>query len=67
MMGYADEYETIALELTYNYGRTEYNKGNAYAQVSPRLHSLLYPHPTLHHRFHFLNMDVTYVSDCNQY
>lgn len=33
MMGYADEYETIVLELTYNYGVTEYTKGNAYAQV----------------------------------
>lgn len=34
MMGYADEHETIVLELTYNYGVTEYSKGNAYAQVS---------------------------------
>ncbi|XP_075495584.1 lactoylglutathione lyase GLX1-like [Primulina tabacum] len=34
MMGYADEYETIVLELTYNYGVTEYTKGNAYAQVA---------------------------------
>lgn len=34
MMGYADEYETTVLELTYNYGVTEYTKGNAYAQVS---------------------------------
>lgn len=34
MMGYADEYETTVLELTYNYGVTEYSKGNAYAQVS---------------------------------
>jgi lactoylglutathione lyase len=33
MMGYADEYETTVLELTYNYGVTEYTKGNAYAQV----------------------------------
>lgn len=33
MMGYADEHETIVLELTYNYGVTEYTKGNAYAQV----------------------------------
>lgn len=33
MMGYAEEYETIVLELTYNYGVTEYTKGNAYAQV----------------------------------
>lgn len=34
MMGYADEYETTVLELTYNYGVTEYDKGNAYAQVN---------------------------------
>ncbi|KAH0863836.1 hypothetical protein HID58_081047 [Brassica napus] len=32
MMGYAEEYESIVLELTYNYGVTEYTKGNAYAQ-----------------------------------
>lgn len=34
MMGYAEEKETIVLELTYNYGVTEYTKGNAYAQVA---------------------------------
>lgn len=34
MMGYAEEHETTVLELTYNYGVTEYTKGNAYAQVS---------------------------------
>lgn len=34
MLGYAEEHETIVLELTYNYGVTEYTKGNAYAQVS---------------------------------
>ncbi|XP_039131551.1 lactoylglutathione lyase-like [Dioscorea cayenensis subsp. rotundata] len=34
MMGYADEYETTVLELTYNYGVTEYTKGNAYAQLA---------------------------------
>lgn len=34
MMGYADEYESTVLELTYNYGVTEYTKGNAYAQVA---------------------------------
>lgn len=33
MMGYAKEEETTVLELTYNYGVTEYTKGNAYAQV----------------------------------
>jgi len=34
MMGYAEEKKTIVLELTYNYGVTEYEKGNAYAQVA---------------------------------
>ncbi|KAJ6706808.1 LACTOYLGLUTATHIONE LYASE-LIKE PROTEIN [Salix viminalis] len=34
MVGYADEYQTIVLELTYNYGVTEYTKGNAYAQIA---------------------------------
>ncbi|CAL5183918.1 unnamed protein product [Lathyrus oleraceus] len=34
MLGYAEEDETIVLELTYNYGVTEYTKGNAYAQVA---------------------------------
>ncbi|AEE28796.1 glyoxalase/bleomycin resistance protein/dioxygenase superfamily protein [Arabidopsis thaliana] len=33
MMGYAEEYESIVLELTYNYDVTEYTKGNAYAQA----------------------------------
>ncbi|KAG6513235.1 hypothetical protein ZIOFF_023548 [Zingiber officinale] len=34
MLGYAEETESIVLELTYNYGVTEYTKGNAYAQVA---------------------------------
>lgn len=34
MIGYDDEDKTTVLELTYNYGVTEYTKGNAYAQVS---------------------------------
>ena len=34
MIGYDDEDKTTVLELTYNYGVTEYSKGNAYAQVS---------------------------------
>jgi hypothetical protein len=34
MMGYDDEDKTTVIELTYNYGVTEYSKGNAYAQVS---------------------------------
>lgn len=33
MLGYDDEDKTTVLELTYNYGVTEYSKGNAYAQV----------------------------------
>jgi hypothetical protein len=32
-LGYADEDKTTALELIYNYGVTEYSKGNAFAQV----------------------------------
>ncbi|XP_054786126.1 lactoylglutathione lyase GLX1-like [Prosopis cineraria] len=34
MLGYAEEHETTVLELTYNYGVSEYTKGNAYAQVA---------------------------------
>jgi len=34
MLGYAEEHETTVLELTYNYGLTEYTKGNAYAQIA---------------------------------
>lgn len=34
MMGYDDEYKTTVVELTYNYGVTEYTKGNAYAQIA---------------------------------
>lgn len=33
ILGYAEEDQTTILELTYNYGVTEYTKGNAYAQV----------------------------------
>ncbi|KAH7569470.1 hypothetical protein JRO89_XS06G0167500 [Xanthoceras sorbifolium] len=33
MIGYGDEFETNVLELTYNYGVTEYSKGNGYAQA----------------------------------
>lgn len=33
MMGYGPEEKNAVLELTYNYGVTEYAKGNAYAQV----------------------------------
>lgn len=34
MLGYAEEHQTTVLELTYNYGVTEYTKGTAYAQVA---------------------------------
>ncbi|KAJ0766517.1 putative lactoylglutathione lyase [Helianthus annuus] len=34
MMGYGPEDKNAVLELTYNYGVTEYDKGNAYAQVN---------------------------------
>jgi hypothetical protein len=34
MLGYGPEDKSAVLELTYNYGVTEYDKGNAYAQVS---------------------------------
>lgn len=34
MLGYDDEDKTTVIELTYNYGVTEYTKGNAYAQVA---------------------------------
>lgn len=33
MMGYGPEDKNPVLELTYNYGVTEYDKGNGYAQV----------------------------------
>ncbi|XP_066352165.1 lactoylglutathione lyase-like isoform X3 [Miscanthus floridulus] len=33
-LGYAEEDKTTVLELIYNYGVTEYSKGNAYAQVA---------------------------------
>ncbi|RLN09660.1 putative lactoylglutathione lyase [Panicum miliaceum] len=34
MMGYGSEEKNAVLELTYNYGVTEYAKGNAYAQIA---------------------------------
>ncbi|BAT77369.1 hypothetical protein VIGAN_01547600 [Vigna angularis var. angularis] len=34
MLGYGEEHETTVLELTNNYGVTEYSKGNAYAQIA---------------------------------
>ncbi|KAK9208563.1 hypothetical protein WN944_000921 [Citrus x changshan-huyou] len=34
MMGYGPEDKNVVLELTYNYGVTDYDKGNAYAQIA---------------------------------
>lgn len=34
MMGYGPEDKSAVLELTYNYGVTEYDKGNGYAQLA---------------------------------
>ncbi|CAK9155150.1 unnamed protein product [Ilex paraguariensis] len=34
MMGYGPEDKNAVLELTYNYGVTEYEKGNGYAQMA---------------------------------
>lgn len=34
MLGYGPEDKNAVLELTYNYGVTEYDKGNAYAQIA---------------------------------
>lgn len=34
MMGYGPEDKNAVLELTYNYGVTEYDHGNGYAQVN---------------------------------
>lgn len=33
MLGYGPEDKNAVMELTYNYGVTEYDKGNAYGQV----------------------------------
>lgn len=37
IMGYGPEDKNAVLELTYNYGVTEYDKGNGYAQVKTSL------------------------------
>ncbi|PWA73746.1 Glyoxalase/Bleomycin resistance protein/Dioxygenase superfamily protein isoform 3 [Artemisia annua] len=43
-MGYRPEDKNCMLELTYNYGITEYDKGNAYAQeVYRNIDGILYP------------------------
>ncbi|KAK9697640.1 hypothetical protein RND81_08G050400 [Saponaria officinalis] len=34
MLGYGPEDKSAVMELTYNYGVTEYEKGNAYAQIA---------------------------------
>lgn len=33
-LGYGDENDNCVFELTYNWGKTEYDRGNAYAQVA---------------------------------
>lgn len=33
-VGYADESEQAVLELTYNYGQTQYDMGNAYGHIA---------------------------------
>ena len=45
MMGYGPEDKSAVLELTYNYGVTEYDKGNGYAQVNSK--------PFLKHDFQY--------------
>lgn len=35
VLGYGPEDKSAVLELIYNYGVTEYDKGNAYAHVGP--------------------------------
>lgn len=32
-MGYGDDKNDTVIELTYNYDKTKYSKGNGYAQV----------------------------------
>jgi len=36
IMGYGPEDNNAVLELTYHYGVKEYDKGNGYAQVTPK-------------------------------
>lgn len=52
MLGYEEEDKTTVLELTYNYGVTEYSKGNAYAQVLYNLFFL--------HQFHYKIFGIFY-------
>lgn len=45
ILGYGPEEKSTVVKLTYNYGVTEYDKGDAYAQVdrsSPFLFSILF-------------------------
>lgn len=44
MMGYGPEDKNAVMELTYNYGITDYEKGNAYAQVQyfSNLHHVIF-------------------------
>lgn len=45
-MGYGPEESNTVVELTYNYGKTEYSRGNAYAQVRCRGHHVRLRHQT---------------------
>lgn len=52
MMGYGPEDKNAVLELTYNYGVTEYDKGNAYAQVNTMDGSIYHGSPFFHSSIH---------------
>jgi lactoylglutathione lyase len=43
-MAYGPEEDNCVIELTYNYGKTEYAKGNAYAQVCMQVTQGLHKH-----------------------
>lgn len=65
MMGYGPEDTNPVMEFTYNYGVTEYDKGNAYAQVgavppppnSPNKKKKRKKSPPLTSWFHFEHTD----------
>lgn len=62
MMGYGPEDKNAVLELTYNYGVTEYDKGNAYAQVETSSFSLFLSN-MLGRRFRF-SQHARYCTAC---
>lgn len=47
-MAYGEENNSTVIELTYNYGRKEYNKGNAYAQVRTIAYLNVFAHTPLY-------------------